>query len=198
MREAVNKLIWDGVQNQNLVNEEPFFSSLNFVVPVGTTHIHSVWLDSLLSWLLRPQGSVLSEGPAKDVNGQIPHRVLAIISEPSFLYDKDGQPVDFPTVGLGIVFKPPYVRLIPFSTAYFYLNQWRAKRDTGITEERMIFVIIASDCDLGPYVKPYPLWLDLMEKELQDEPKRLFLSTGLAVSSYTKCSSFHLRDRKER
>ena len=131
--------------------------------------LHTVMLDSILNWLLRPQGSVLLEGPAKDKNGQIPRRVLAIIAEPTFLYDAQGQPVEFPVVGLGIVFKPPYVRHVSFSTAYFYLNQWKEKRSTGISEERMMFVNIASDCDLGPHMEPYPLWLDFVTKELQDE-----------------------------
>ena len=170
----MNKLIWDGVQNPNFANKEPFFSSLNFAVPVDTARIHSVLLDSLLGWLLRPQGSVLSEGPVKDRNGQIPHRVLAIIAELSFLYDEVGQPVEFPTVGLGIIFKPPYVRYVSFSTTYFYLNQWWAKKDTGIAEERMMFSNIASDCDLGPYVEPYPLWLDFANKELWDELQEVF------------------------
>ena len=174
VREAVNKLIWDGVQNQNFENKEPFFSSLNFAVPMGAACIHSVLLDSILNWLLRPQGSVLSEGPAKDKNGQIPHWVLDIIAELSFLYNGDGQPVEFPTVGLGIIFKPPYMRHVSFSTAYFYLNQWRAKKDTGIAEERMMFVNIASDCDLGPHIEPYPLQLNFVSGELQDELQETF------------------------
>ena len=72
-------------------------------------------LDSLLNWLLRPKGSVLTEGPSRDKNGQIPRRVLAIIAEPSFLYDSEGQPVEVPLVGIGIVFKPPYVRHVSFT-----------------------------------------------------------------------------------
>ena len=174
MREVVSGILWNGVGNQNFADEEPFFSSLNFAVPVAVARIHTVMLDSILNWLLRPQGSVLSEGPTRDKNGQIPCRVLAIIAEPSFLYDASGQPVEFPVVGLGIVFKPPYVRHVSFSTAYFYLSQWREKKATGISEERMMFVNIASDCDLGPHMEPYPLWLDFATKKLREELQEVF------------------------
>ena len=167
-------MLWSGVGNQNFADEKPFFSSLNFAVPVSVACIHTVMLDSILNWLLRPQGSVLTEGPTRDKNDQIPRRVLAIIAEPSFLYDADGQPVEFPVVGLGIVFKPPYVRHVSFSTAYFYLSQWKEKKATGISEEKMMFINIASDCDLGPHVEPYPLWLDFTTKQLREELKEVF------------------------
>ena len=173
MREVVSGILWNGVDNENFADEEPFFSSLNFAVPID---IARMMLDSLLNWLLRPQGSVLSEGPTRDKNDQIPRRVLAIIAEPSFLYDVDGEPLEVPVVGIGIVFKPPYVRHVSFSTAYFNLSQWREKKATGISEERMMFVNIASDCDLGPHMEPYPLWLDFCSTAKEGGPFSLATS----------------------
>ena len=34
----------------------------------------------------------------------------------------------------------------------------KKRRLLGISEEKMMFVNITSDCDLGPHVEPYPLY----------------------------------------
>ena len=132
------------------------------------------------------------------MNGQVARRVLAILAEPSALYNPQGEALENPTVGLGILFKPPYVKHISFQQAYFYLSQWCLGHQTGIPEERMMFVNIDSSCDLGPYVEPTlygsTTWINDYKMSLRNP----FLSTGFEVSSCSRSPSYHQRtERKE-
>ena len=160
VREAVSTIVWDGVENPDFLHEEPFFSSLNFAVPITKGHIHAALLDSLLTWLLRPDDTVLVEGPVTNTNGQINHRVLMILVEPTALYNPQGGAADSPVVGIGVVFKPPYVKHVCFSQAHFHLSQWHLGVQSGISEAMVMFVLLDKSSDLGPYVEPYPLWVD--------------------------------------
>ena len=160
VREAVSTIVWDGVENPDFLHEEPFFSSLNFAVPITKGHIHAVLLDSLLTWLLRPDDTVLVEGPVTNANGQSNRRVLMILVEPTALYNPQGGAADSPVAGLRVVFKPPYVKHVCFSQAHFHLSQWRLGVQSGISEAMVMFVLLDKSSDLGPYVEPYPLWVD--------------------------------------
>ena len=161
VREAVSTIVWDGVENPDFLHEEPFFSSLNFAVPITKGHIHAALLDSLLTWLLCPNDTVLVEGPVTNTNGQINRRVLMILVEPTALYNPQGGAADSPVVGLGVVFKPPYVKHVCFSQAHFHLSKWRLGVQSGISEAMVMFVLLDKSSDLSPYVEPYPLWVDM-------------------------------------
>ena len=170
----VNTIVWDGVKNPDFHHEEPFFSSLNFAVPIDKGRICVVLLESLLNWLLRPRGTVLAEGPVQDINGQVVRRVLTILVNPSTLYGPQGEAIETPTVGLGVIFKPPYMKHISFSQAYFLLSQWHLGHQSGIHEVKIMFVHLDSNCDLGPYVEPYPIWVNFTEKQLLEESQETF------------------------
>ena len=155
--EAVSTIVWDGVENPDFLHKEPFFSSLNFAVPITRGHIHAALLDSLLTWLLRPDDTVLVEGSVTNTNGQINRRVLMILVELTALYNPQGGAADSLVVGLRVVFKPPYVKHVCFSQAHFHLSQWHLGVQWGISEAMVMFVLLDKSSDLGPYVEPYPL-----------------------------------------
>ena len=70
-------------------------------------------LANVLDWLTQPQGPHLVDGTlTKD-----PLTALAILITPEALYDPDS-----PMVGLGFVYKAPYIRATSWSEAYFNLK----------------------------------------------------------------------------
>ena len=101
-------------------------------------------------------------------------RVLTILVNASTLYGPQGEAIETLTVGLGVIFKPPYMKHISFSQAHFLLSQWCLGHQSGVHEVKMMFVHLDSNCDLGPYVEPYPIWVDFMEKQLLKESQETF------------------------
>ena len=70
-------------------------------------------LTDILCWLTQPQGSHLVD----DTSAQDSFMALAILVTPEALYDTDP-----PRVGLGLVYKPPYIQAASFSEVYFSLK----------------------------------------------------------------------------
>ena len=79
--------------------------------------LHTVPLPSLLYWLTKPKGPNLVEAP--DVGASL--KALAIAVTREMLYEKE-----HPVVGVGLVYKPPYIHSVPFSAAYMHLNEWHS------------------------------------------------------------------------
>ena len=75
--------------------------------------LHTVPLHSLLDWLSEPQGPNLVEASVAAVS----YKALAIAVTKRMLYE--GKP---PLVGVGLVYKPHYISMVPFSVAYMQLN----------------------------------------------------------------------------
>ena len=90
-----------------------FFRALGFIVPVEELTLRMASLANILDWLTQPQGPHLVDGMlTKD-----PLTALAIVITPEALYDPDS-----PMVGLGFVYKAPYIRAASWSEAYFTLK----------------------------------------------------------------------------
>ena len=70
-------------------------------------------LANILDWLTQPQGPHLVDGTST----MDPLTALAILITPEALYDPDS-----PMVGLGFVYKAPYIRATSWSEAYFTLK----------------------------------------------------------------------------
>ena len=77
--------------------------------------------DSLMTWLATPEGPTLVEGQATDSDSA---RCLAIYLSPRLFYGEAynnssrGNPDEAASaVGVGVVYKPQYVRTTPFSKA---------------------------------------------------------------------------------
>ena len=70
-------------------------------------------LTNILDWLTQPQGPHLVDGTST----KNPLTALAILIAPEALYDPDS-----PLVGLGLMYKVPYIQAASWSEAYFDLK----------------------------------------------------------------------------
>ena len=69
--------------------------------------------ESLLTWLTKPTGPHLVEANSTSES----QTALAILVTPEALYDPNST-----RVGLGLVYKAPYIKTASFSEAFFYLK----------------------------------------------------------------------------
>ena len=90
-----------------------FFRALGFTVPVEELTLRTASLADILSWLTQLKGPHLVD----DTSAPDSFTALAILVTPEALYDADS-----PRVGLGLVYKAPYIQATSFSEAYFFLK----------------------------------------------------------------------------
>ena len=85
------------------------------------------------------------------------HTALAILVTPEELYNSYT-----PRVGLGLVYKVPYIKTASFSEAFFYLKSAsEAEADKRITDSRLMFVWINEASKVIPLPYIQPLFLDV-------------------------------------
>ena len=129
-------------------NSGSFFRALGFTSPVEQLALRAVPAESLLTWLTMPTGPHLVEAVLTSES----HTALAILVTPEELYDSYA-----PRVGLGLVYKAPYIKTASFSEAFFYLKSAsEVEADKRITDSRLMFVWIneASKVIPLPYIQP--------------------------------------------
>ena len=134
-----------------------FFGALGFTVPVEELTLRMASLANVLNWLTQPKGPHLVDGMSTPDS----LTALAILVTPEALYDPDS-----PRVGLGLVYKAPYIEAALFSEAYFFLkstSQTEAGNQT--TNALIVFVEIhkSSQVILLPGVQT--LFLDVKTAE---------------------------------
>ena len=109
--------------------------------------------ESLLTWLTKLTGPHLVEAVLTSES----HTALAIVVAPEVLYDPNS-----PRVGLGLVYKAPYIKTASFSEAFFYLKSAsKAEADKRITDSRLMFVQINEASKVIPLPYVQPLFLDV-------------------------------------
>ena len=96
------------------------------------------------------------------------HMALAILVTPEELYDSHS-----PRVGLGLVYKAPYIKTASFSEAFFHLKSAsEAEADKRIIDTRLIFVRINEASRVIPLPYIQPLFLDVLTKgDIMDSKK---------------------------
>ena len=123
------------------------------MIPVEELTLKTASLANILDWLAQPQGPHLVDGTStKDLL-----TALAILVTPEALYDPDS-----PMVGLGLVYKAPYIRAASWSEAYFDLklaSQVEASNRT--TGAKIIFVQIQESSQVTPLPGVPTLFLDV-------------------------------------
>ena len=82
-------------------------------MPVEELTLRTASLANILDWLTQPKGPHLVEGTS--TLGSL--TALAILVTPKALYDPNS-----PRVGLGLVYKAPYIQAASWSEAYFSLK----------------------------------------------------------------------------
>ena len=109
--------------------------------------------ESLLTWLTRLTGPHRVEAVLTSES----HTALAILVTPEALYNPYS-----PRVGLGLVYKGPYIRAASFSKAFFYLKSAsEAEADKRITDSHLMFVQINEASEVIPLPYIQPLFLDI-------------------------------------
>ena len=107
-------------------------STLGFTSLVEQLALRAVPAESLLTWLTTPTGPHLIEAVLTNES----HTALAILVTPEELYDSHS-----PRVGLGLVYKAPYIKMASFSKAFFNLKSAsEAEADKRITDSHLMFV----------------------------------------------------------
>ena len=114
-------------------------------------------LANILDWLTQPQGPHLVDGTStKDLL-----TALAILITPEALYDPHS-----PMVGLGFIYKAPYIRAASWSEAYFTLMLTsQAEASNRTTSTMIIFVQIQESSQVIPLPGVPTLFLDVKTAE---------------------------------
>ena len=114
-------------------------------------------LTKVLDWLTRPQGPHLVDGTST----REPLMALAILITPEALYDPGS-----PMVGLGFVYKAPYIWATSWSEAYFNLKlASQAEVSNQTTDTKIIFVQIQESSQVIPLPGVPTLFLDVKTPE---------------------------------
>ena len=126
-------------------------------MPVEELTLRTASLANVLNWLTQPQGPHLVEGTStKD-----PLTALAILITPEALYDPDS-----PMVGLGFVYKAPYIRATSWSEAYFTLKlASQAEVSNRTTGAMIISMQIQESSQVIPLPGVPALFLDVKTAE---------------------------------
>ena len=126
-------------------------------MPVEELTLKTASLTNALDWLTQPQGPHLVGGMLTEN----PLTALAILIAPKALYDPDS-----PLVGLGLVYKAPYIQAASWSEAYLDLkltSQVEASNQT--TKAKVIFVQIQESSQVIPLPGVPTLFLDVKTPE---------------------------------
>ena len=102
-----------------------------------------------------------------------PEKALAIAVTRQMLYEDEA-----PLVGVGLVYKPHYISMEPFSAAYMHLHVWhmassQAESEDKLASSQLLFVGLSEMSSVLPMVVQHPILLDVASRETlmkTDEP----------------------------
>ena len=103
--------------------------------------------------------------PAGNTEMALAYRYLAIAMLGEALQDK------CPLVGVGLVYTPPYIPKVAFSTAYMHLNEWHSMAAAGeASDDRLVgthllLVQITGESQFFPVTDGHPVLLDVVSTE---------------------------------
>ena len=126
-------------------------------MPVEELTLRTASLANVLTWLTQPKGPHLVDRMLAP--GSL--TALAILVIPEALYDPDS-----PKVGLGLVYKAPYIQAASWSEAYFFLKlASQAKVSNWTTSVLITFVQIHETSHVIPLPGVPTLFLDVKTTE---------------------------------
>ena len=127
------------------------------MMPVEELTLRMASLANMLNWLTQPQGPHLVDGSST----KNPLMALAILIAPEALYNSDS-----PMVGLGLVYKAPYIQTTSRSEAYFNLKLTsQVEAGNRPTRTKVIFVQIQASSQVIPLLGTPTLFLDVKTPE---------------------------------
>ena len=126
-------------------------------MPVEELTLRTASLTNMLDWLAQPQGPHLVDSSLTESSST----ALAILMTPKVLYDPYS-----PMVGLGLVYKAPYIQTTSWTEAYFDLKLTsQAEAGSRTTGARVIFVQIQASSQVIPLPGVPTLFLDVKTPE---------------------------------
>ena len=126
-------------------------------MPVEELTLRTASLANMLNWLAQLQGPHLVDGSSTEN----PLTALAILIAPEALYDPDS-----PMVGLGLMYKAPYIQTTSWTEAYFDLKLTsQAEAGSRTTGVKVIFVQIQASSQVIPLPGVPTLFLDVKTPE---------------------------------
>ena len=136
--------------------------SLQLATPQGELYLRSVSVESLREWLSQPEGPQLIDthgGPDAET-----YRALAIGLDPVYLYDREA------VVGLGVVFKPPYINTVSFGVATDHFNRWLSNTPNNkLAGPSLLFLSISLNSEVYPLCKRSPYLIDISQKNMSED-----------------------------
>ena len=134
-----------------------YFGALGFTLPVEELTLRLTSLTNVLSWLTQPHGPPLVDGTSTENK----LTALAILVSPEAFEDHD-----LPLVGLGFLYKVPYIWMVSWSEAYFELKLTsQAEAGSHPLETKVIFVQIMMNSQVIPLPSVPTLFLDVKAPE---------------------------------
>ena len=138
-------------------DSDSFFGALGFMLPVEEFTLRTASLTNMLDWLAQPQGPHLVDGSSTKNSSM----ALAILMTPEALYDPHS-----PMVGLGLMYKAPYIQTTSWTEAYFDLKlASQAEAGSQTTGAKVIFVQIQASSQVIPLPGVPTLFLDVKTPE---------------------------------
>ena len=127
------------------------------MLPMEELTLRMALLTNMLDWLAQPQCPHLVDSSSIENSST----ALAILMTPEALYDPHS-----PMVGLGLMYRAPYIQTTSWTEAYFYLKL--ASQDevgSPATEAKVIFVQIQASSQVVPLPGVPTLFLDVKTPE---------------------------------
>ena len=95
----------------------------------------------------------------------MPKKALAIAVTKRMLYGEET-----PLVGVGLMYKPHYISMEPFSATYMHLHVWHmagshAESEDKLNTARLLFVNLSEMSGVLPVVMQHPVLLDMVMRE---------------------------------
>ena len=152
------RLYWRPTRIKNHTNDSgSFFGALGFTLPIEELTLRSTSLTNVLDWLTLPHGPSLVDGTSAENK----LTALAILVSPEAFEDPNS-----PLVGLGFLYKAPYMQTTSWSEAYFELKlASQAKASSRPIETKVIFVQIQVSSQVIPLPSVPALFLDVKTPE---------------------------------
>ena len=138
-----------------------YLGALGFTQPLEKLVLRAVPLQNLLDWLSQPKGPNLVEASAATAAD----RALVLAVTKQMLYGEET-----PLVGVGLMYKPHYISMEPFSVTYIHLHVWHAagcsvESANKLGSSHLIFVTVSEMSDVIPVVVQHPILLDVATKD---------------------------------
>ena len=142
-----------------------YLGALGFTQPLDRIVLHAIPLKSLLEWLSKTRDPNLVEA----TTGRAPEKALVLAATKRMLYEED--PL---SVGVGLMYKPHYISMESFCSAFMHLSMWHTAASSEDSTDKLdsahlILVSISETSKVVPVVQPHPIFLDVAGKEVMEK-----------------------------